>query len=344
MPEPPDAGGAAAPWLLLIHQIPPKPDYFRVKVRRRLQQLGAVPLKSSVYVLPGGDETLEDFQWLAREIVRDGGDATICEATFVDGITDDEVRQLFHAARDQEYREVAAAAQELVRAGDPDRSAAELPRLAKRLAQIARIDFHDAPARREADDALAEAQQSLASEAGGSTAAGTRSGPASPSLRGRTWVTRRGVFIDRIASAWLIRRFLDPDARFAFVDPKGYRPRPGDLRFDMFDAEYTHEGDRCTFETLLARFDLRDPALEALAAIVHDIDLKDEKFARPETAGVERLLVGIAAAQPADAARLERAALVFDDLYAAFRAPSPAPCRGRDPHRAGCGGDDRCAG
>jgi hypothetical protein len=136
--------------------------------------------------------------------------------------------------------------------------------------------------------------------------------------KGRTWVTRRGVQVDRMASAWLIRRFIDPDARFLFVDPKEHRPRAGQVRFDMFDAEYTHEGDGCTFETLLLRFGLRDRALRAIAEIVHDIDCKDEKFGRAETAGVASLIFGIARAHDDDLVRIERARPLFDDLYASF--------------------------
>src|SRR5260370_1271318 len=136
---------------------------------------------------------------------------------------------------------------------------------------------------------------------GGGTAASAAARPA----KGRTWVTRSGVHVDRIASAWLIRRFIDPDARFRFVAPEEHQPAPGELRFDMFEAEYTHEGDRCTFETLLARFGLVDPALSAIAELVHDIDCKDGKFARGETAGVERGIAGIVRRHASDAARVE---------------------------------------
>jgi hypothetical protein len=229
-------------WLLLIHQVPPKPDYLRVKVRRRLQKLGAQPLKSSVYVLPDSEEHLEDFQWLANEIAADGGDATICTATMLSGITDRELESMFPAA----------SAQNAPRSGAPD---------------------------------------------------------------GATWVTREGVFIDRIASAWLIRRFIDARASFKFVPARGYKPRPGELRFDMFQGDYTHVGEHCTFETLLEEFGLRDRPLRALAEIVHDIDCKDEKFDRPETAGVKAVIEGIAHATSDDFERIERGALVFDGLY-----------------------------
>src|SRR5207342_2478419 len=96
-------------------------------------------------------------------------------------------------------------------------------------------------------------------------------------LKGRVWVTRQGVHIDRIACAWLIRRFIDEQARFKFVLPRNYVPEQNELRFDMFDAEFTHEGDNCSFEVLVERFSIREPGIRALAEIIHDIDLKDSK-------------------------------------------------------------------
>jgi hypothetical protein len=242
---------AQARWLLLIHQLPPKPDYLRVKMRRRLSRMGAALLKSTVYVLPNGAEAVEDFTWLAREIQTAGGSAMVCEAHFVEGVSDEEIEAMLHA------------------------------------------------------------------ESAGAEAEDGQEGPEKVAP-GRTWVTREGVFVDRIGSAWLIRRFIDPKARFKFVPARGYRPEPGELRFDMYQAEYTHEGERCTFQTLLARFGLEDPALEAVGEIVHDIDCKDEQFGRPETQGVARLLRGIADDTPEDPERLQRGARLFDDLYAAF--------------------------
>ena len=240
-----------APWLLLIHRIPPKPDYLRVKIRRRLTGIGALPLKNSVYVLPNTEEALEDFQWLARTIAAEGGEATVCEASFVEGVSDEEVDAMF-------------------------RSQQEAP-----------------------------------------TDAREGEGPRQPP-RGGTWVTREGIKVDRIASAWLIRRFIDPEARFKFVPARGYVPQEGELRFDMYGGDFTHEGDRCTFETLLERFGVRNPALRAIAEIVHDIDCKERKFGRPETDGIARLVQGIVAAHADDATRLERGAATMDDLHATF--------------------------
>jgi hypothetical protein len=200
----------------------------------------------------------------------------------------------------------------------PPRSDDDLARLRKRLAQIRSIDFCDAPGRAMAEDALRTLAQEIEGEAYAQKSAATDKSE----FRGRTWVTRSGIFVDRIASAWLIRRFIDRDARFKFVAEGKHRRVADELRFDMFEGEYTHVGDRCTFETLIERFALTDPALHAIAEIVHDIDLKDEKFSREDAAGIERVLSAIVATRTEDEARLSRGSQLFDDLYALFSAPS----------------------
>jgi hypothetical protein len=310
-------------WLLLIHQIPPRPSYLRVKVGRRLQGLGAVPVKNSVYVLPRSDQAFEDFQWVRREVVAGGGDASVCEARFVEGLSDDGVEALFAAARDADYallgqqarRLQAAVARRKRPARDEGHDAVVLARLRKRLGDVAAIDFFGAPGRDTVEGLLAaiEARLRPASDA--------KSLPAPPAgnVRGRTWVTRTGVHIDRIASAWLIRRFIDPEARFKFIPGHEYAPEPGELRFDMFEADFTHEGDSCTFEMLLQRFGLRDAALRQIGEIVHDIDLKDEKFARSEAAGIDRLIAGIAMRHKGDEARIEEGGAVFESLHEYFK-------------------------
>jgi hypothetical protein len=310
-------------WLLLIHQIPPKPDYFRVKVRRRLQRMGAVALKNSVYVLPSRDDTLEDFRWLLREIVAEGGEATVCEAEMVEGLTRAELEGMFAAERDAEYAALVTAAQGLANSGDAlgddartTEMEGELGRLQRRMEEIDALDFFGATGRRGAERAIATLEARLRrprKTAGGSAQRGGEE------MQGHVWVTRRDVFIDRIASAWLIRRFIDPKARFKFTGAKTYQPRKGEVRFDMFEAEYTHEGDRCTFETLLDRAGLKDRALRAIGEIVHDIDCKDTKFGREEAPGIAALVRGLARAYPDDAARLERGAAAMDDLYASLR-------------------------
>lgn len=319
---------ASISWLLLIHQLPPKPPYLRVKVWRRLQALGAVPLKNSVYLLPSTDETREDFEWVLREIHKDRGEASLCEARLVEGLTDDEVRRLFLRAREEDYRALASDIRKFAqgtlssRARSPSqeaRSATEtaVTRFRKRLAEIAQIDFFGAAGREPTEDLIAGLERRLAP-------APAPSRSASPSLtiaaaQRRTWVTRKGIHIDRIACAWLIRRFIDKEATFKFVSARGYTPASREFRFDMFDAEFTHDGDLCSFEVILRAFDLDGPALRALAEIVHDVDLKDAKFNREETTGIDHLIAGIAWRETEDRSRLEHGAAVFDALYEYFR-------------------------
>jgi hypothetical protein len=314
-------------WLLLVHAIPPKPDYLRVKVGRRLARVGAVPVKNSVYVLPRRDEAAEDFQWVLREVTAGGGECTICEATFVGGLSDERVIALFREARDVDYAEIAteaAALRESLRAGTPVDSTrraqinGEIARLRRRCGEVSAIDYFQAEGGPLAESAIRAAETALHEATGGARAADTRS--SRDEVRSRTWVTRRGIKVDRISSAWLIRRFIDPEARIRFVDPQGYRPEPGELRFDMFEAEYTHEGTRCTFETLVHHFALDDPALTALGEIVHDIDFKERAFQREETAGVARLIDGLTLAHEADHDRLRDGSALFDALYFSLSA------------------------
>jgi len=305
-------------WLLLIHQIPREPSYFRAKIWRRLQRLGAVAIKNSVYVMPRSDQALEDFEWVVREITQSGGAASICEAHFLEGLSDDEVQALFVAARDADYKAVTTQAGELLerrkrspRASDENQDEAE--RLKRRLDEIVAIDFFGATGRTNAARLLDQLQAKPASAAPKPQTIDVRT------LRRRVWVTRRDIYVDRMASGWLIRRFVDPEARFKFVASKEYRPKGGDIRFDMFGGEFTHEGDRCTFEVILHKVGLDDPGLVPIAQIVHDIDLKDQRFGRAEAAGIDRVIQSIAMAHKDDARRLERSGPVFDDLYHYFK-------------------------
>jgi hypothetical protein len=312
-----------APWLLLIHQLPPQPAYLRVKIWRRLQAMGAVAVKGAVYALPHDDQTQEDFRWLVREVIGSGGEASLCEARFVDGLSDQQVRALFDAARDADYEtvrnEAGALADDL--AAQPERQAEsgkQVARLRRQLTQIAGMDFFGASGRAAAEAAVGALETRLAEPEPDAGADGM-SGEGLRGLHGRIWVTREGVHVDRIASAWLIRRFIDPEARFAFVTSTGGARRPGEIRFDMYEAEFTHEGDRCTFEVLLERASLDDPALHAIGEVVHDVDLKDGKFGREETAGIAGLIGGIVLAHQDDEQRVERGAAMLDDLYRYFR-------------------------
>ncbi|MDI1283279.1 MAG: chromate resistance protein [Reyranella sp.] len=310
-----------ARWLLLIHQLPAKPAYARVKIWRRLKGLGAVTVKNSVYALPANAETQEDFAWLVKEIAELGGEAFVVEAALVDGLSDGDVQALFDAARDEDYAAVATTARELAGTGVTHTElATQVARLRRQLDEIVAIDFFGADGREPAEGLVTGLEAGLHREGDAVSATETKATPHPlPNiLKDRLWVTRQGVQVDRIASAWLIRRFIDAGARFKFVAGAGYLPQQGELRFDMFEGEFTHQGDRCTFEVLVAHAGLADPALDAIGEIIHDIDLKDDKYGREEVAGVRSLIAGIASSSADDTQRLARGAVLLDDLYNSF--------------------------
>jgi hypothetical protein len=221
-------------WLLLIHQLPKEPAYLRVKIGRRLARVGAVALKNSVYVLPRADGTIEDFQWVRREIVEGGGEATVAEAELVDGPSDDEIEARFREASDTNYAEIVKEARTLATPlqrrrllKDNERVALldDVQRLDRRLQEIAATDFFGASGREVASGLLAE----LRAKTGPAKADDGMPSERAQAVQGRTWVTRTGIHVDRIASAWIIRRFIDPEATFKFVAPKGYVPEEGEL-------------------------------------------------------------------------------------------------------------------
>ena len=303
-------------WLALLHQLPAKPPYLRVKIWRRLQAIGAVPLKNAVHVLPRSPEAEKAFRELLEEIVASGGEATLVEAHLVAGQSDADVRILFDTARDADYDEIAQAARRLLETGPA--SGPDIARLQRRLEDVGKLDFFGSHGRQEAEAALAELDRQRYQHPDVS-----RIEPVDvlkpTDLTGRTWITRSGVHVDRMACAWLIRRFIDPDAHFKFVDSRHYDPVLGELRFDMVDAEFTHEGDRCSFETLLLRANLTDdPALVAIGEIIHELDIGDGKFARPETAGVGAMLSGVCASTDDDLQRIAMASDALNQFHAFF--------------------------
>ena len=308
---------ASLRWYLLIHQLPPRPLYLRAKVRQRLAKVGAVALKGSVYALPRRDDCLEDFEWIAEEAHSGGGEAWVCEAEFSGRGIDTDLVTRFRAKRDSDY---AALLAELRESRGAPELAARLTRARKRLDEIKGIDFFHAKGRAAVEELLHALHRRIERRHAMSKGPKTKQ---KTGLVGRTWVTRPGVKVDRISSAWFVRRFVDPKARFRFIDPKREEPRAGEIGFDMVGGEFTHEGNRCTLETLVRRTGVRDPALQPITEIVHDIDLKDGKFGRPETAGVAQVLTGLFAASSDDDSRMTRGFALFDDLYVSFRKAKP---------------------
>jgi hypothetical protein len=300
--------------------MPGKPAYHRVKVWRRLQDAGAVSLRNSVYALPNNAPARAAMADILAEIERHGGEGLLCEAKIVAGMRDDEIRAMFNAARDADYHAVLAdlrlCAQRWKQARQPkDDPVQSLARLSARLSGVTKIDFFEASGRSAAEALLAELEHSAIAKAKPEK----RRVLKGPDLTGKTWVTRRDIHVDRIACAWLIKRFIDPKGTLKFVPTKQYKPQPGEYRYDMQDGEFTHEGDKCSFEVLVVRAGITDPALKAIAEIVHDIDLKDGKFGRPETQGISHVVSGICRTQGDDGARLARGKELFDDIYEQFR-------------------------
>lgn len=286
-------------WLLLLHQIPPRPPYFRAKVSRRLAQVGALAIKNSAYLLPDTEDTREDFEWICREIKSEGGAAWLFRVETLAGLTVPELEASFRQLRDADYTELLADAHELDDA-----------RLEQRLEALKNIDFFAHPARGKVEAILTQRKERAAQAPAEGSA-----------FTGRQWVTRKGIKVDRIGSAWLIRRFIDPQPTFRFVDASNYAHAETDLRFDMYEGEFTHEGDLCTFEVLIARHNLllRHPGLQPVAEMVHDIDLKDRRYQRPETSGLSRMLDGLCARTEDDNLRLDQGGQIFDALYESFR-------------------------
>jgi hypothetical protein len=318
-------------WILLIHQLPPHPTNLRVRIWRKLQRLGAVAIKNSVYILPFNEKTHEDFQWLKQEIESSSGEATVFRAGAVEGATNGELCTAFRKARDEEYAQITAELDGLtgaireqkrgghLSAGRVGAHEADLDRLHKEIERVVSVDFFEAPGRATALSAYERCHKALrVSQSRHDRLA--RSSPAkgaAPDLaqyQGRLWVTRRNLFIDRLASIWLIKQFVDKRARFSFV-AEGESVEGG-IGFDLYGGEFTHRGEDCTFETMINRLGLSDDAgLRQVAEIVHDMDLKDDKFHRSEAAGLNLVIRGLAELLKDDRKLVGQSIPIFDGLY-----------------------------
>jgi hypothetical protein len=304
--------------LLLLVGLPPTPSSLRVRVWRRLRSLGAIALKRSAYLLPDTPERYEDFQWLAQEIQRDGGDATLIRVQQIENVSPADVLQLFHEPRDRDYRQLGVRYRKVLQTLDRKSDAArarthdELVRLAKDHQRIRDIDFFGAPGGAE----IRRLEEAIAMRTRRSETASPEERPTLDltTLHGRRWVTRPRPHVDRVASAWLIKRFIDTDARFIFAPPAEF---PADaIAFDAPGVELSHHGEDCTFETLIKRARLRDRRLTRLAEVVHEADLRDGKYAHEEARGIDAAIRALLAASPDDHQVLAHGMTVFEGLYA----------------------------
>jgi hypothetical protein len=303
--------------LLLLVGLPPSPSSLRVRVWRRLRAVGAVPLKRSAYLLPDTPERYEDFQWLAQEIQREGGEATLVRVHQIENLTDADVLRIFHEPRDQEYRQLAARFRKLLQSLDGKKGASarvqeELARLAKDHRRIRDIDYLGAPGGAE----VRRLEEAIAMRTRRPETAAPEPKPTLDlsTLRGRRWVTRPRPHVDRVASAWLIKRFIDPEATFIFAAPAEF---PADaVPFDAPNVELSHHGEDCTFETLMKRARLRDRRLARLAEVVHEADLRDGKYPHEEARGIDVAVRALLAASPDDHQVLASGMTLFEGLYA----------------------------
>jgi hypothetical protein len=323
--------GSPAParrrWLILIHQLPATPSNLRVKTWRRLQDLGALAVKQSIYVLPDSPECREDFEWLRVEIEGLGGEAVVFSASHLDADAEAALVEEFRGHRQAAYTELAAELDRIRPKGSSGSQAhlRDLSRYRERFQAIERIDFFGSAGRDRVASQLAALESKRPSIDG---KRGPRRDSDAAQYIGRKWVTRPRPGVDRMSSAWLIRRFVDPSATFAFLTDAKHAPADA-VPFDMYGAGFGHEGDRCTFEVLVARFGIADRAVARLSEVVHDLDLKDGKYAAPESTTLGAAIEGLQLSCGDDHQLLDQGMILFEAMYRSFsqsiRQPRPRP-------------------
>jgi hypothetical protein len=330
-PAPKADAAATERWLMLVHQLPTHPSNLRVRTWRRLQQIGAIAVKQAVYVLPNSPGAREDLEWLRTEIEGAGGEAAVFTANTVDAWTDDGIVNEFLKTRETAYNELAAEAERWLKRMDSKRSRRTsvpspraLQQLHDRLSAIEQTDFFGSAGR----DRAAGLLKQIGDRARGRSGPDDARGAQVTAYQARLWVTRPRPGVDRMSSAWLIRRFIDADARFDFAaDRKGVSEDA--VAFDMYGVELTHRGEQCTFEVLCSTFNLQEPALGVIGQIVHDLDLKDGRFGRQEAAAIALVIEGLQLSHADDHALLAQGITLFDSLYRALaqadRSSRPRP-------------------
>jgi hypothetical protein len=299
----------ATSWLLLLFSLPTNRNTERVAVWRRLKKVGAVQFKTSTYLLPDEPAQYEQFQWLAQQIRDYGGDSTLVRAQEIEGLTREKVVSVFNAARDQDYAALRKALQTFIarrRKSDAAAAATELERFTRQFRELRQIDFFDSARGHEVAMLLRRAE--------GPKRSWKLQTLDAKQYREKTWLTRPRPEIDRVGSAWLISKFIDPKAKFVFAPT--VQAVPEAIPFDMLDAEFSHHGNCCTFETLIKRFSIADKALTKIGEMIHDADLDDARFQRVECVGIDRVLKGWAKEGLPDEEILRRGFECFDALYA----------------------------
>jgi len=298
---------ATAPWLLLIFSLPSKRTSERVKIWRKLQKYGTVALRNSGYVLPNTSVNQERFEWLATAIRGFKGESSVLQVQAIDDLPSEVLKEQFREVRKSDYTELIREVQRLKPSAQG--FSAQVTRLKRRFEEIADIDFFESPLRSKAEEALYKAEHPAV------TQVRTGKGRVSKAdYQNRIWITRPRPGIDRVSSAWLIRRFIDSKAIFVFdSNPKAH---PEAVPFDMYQAGgFGHEGEKCTFETLCVRFGVGDKNVRLIGHAIHDADLDEEKFGRTEGITINHILKGWAKQDIPDDELLCRGIDMIEGLY-----------------------------
>jgi len=291
---------------MLVFTLPTRRASQRVEVWRKLQRYGAVPLGNSGYLLPNNPSNRERFEWLAQIIRKHAGEASVVSVQSIDNLSTPQLVARFTEARTRDYQELIREVQRLSSVARHKRPPGRISRLSERFREIVEIDFFGSPLQKRVEELLAQADAM--------PAVAEKPPKTNPKdYVGRLWVTRPRPGIDRSASAWLIRQFIDKKARFAFAQ-EGDVPRDG-VPFDMFQGGFGHRGEDCTFETLRKEFRVRDTRVVAVGEMVHDVDLNDGKFGRKEAFGVDEVLKGWARRGTLDKEILGRGMEMIEGLY-----------------------------
>lgn len=271
--------------------------------------MGAVQIKTSTYLLPDASTQYEQFQWLAQQIRDYGGDSTLVRAQEIEGLNKEKVIAMFNDARAKDYGFLRKSLQTFIarrKKLDADEAVGQLERITRQFREVREVDFFDSA--RGHDIAM------LLRRAAGPKRTKQLDLLDSKQYHGKTWLTRPRPEIDRVGSAWLISKFIDPKAKFIFAPSVDAVPNA--IPFDMLDAEFSHHGNCCTFETLIRRFAISDKAVTKIGEMIHDADLDDARFQRIEAVGIDRVFKGWAKQGLSDKEILRRGFDCFDALYA----------------------------
>lgn len=316
-------------WLLFFYSIAAKPVNNRMRVWRRLSKAGAVQLKGSVYILPDSEENYEFCQWLVSEVASMGGEGTFVRVNKVETLDNSGIIEIFNAQMERDYGNIGKSLEDIeqridnIKKGSKDQGKKKVPesfnKLLKEFEDIRRLDFFSS----RAGDVLSKRIKMISAELKGVFATETKSQKTViihrrvSDYQRKTWVTRKRPFVDRMASAWLIKKLIDKEADFRFIDEKDIKGLDErSATFDVQGGEFTHIGDNCTFEVIVKAFGLKDRAVRKIAEIVHELDIKDDKFRNPEAKGIEGILSGLKKTAKNDSDALEKGMAVFEMLYA----------------------------